>query len=224
MDIWGLIQDKNYQSAIELADEEFKNTKRISSLRNKITALALLNKYDEIIATEEIIVNQTKGSTDSDFIFWGIALWAQGKRLDAISKWKEGENCTYTDAGGGIELNIILYFALLKVHDEKSAARYLKKVEKIEAKSKGAKYWPFPLGAFLLNHITFDELKKMTSDNPILNQRQLCQAYFAKSIKELEKLDLKNCQQTMEFAVAEYQDHGILEQMYFVMKADLSMV
>ena len=220
MNIWDLITNKEYQAACELADEEYKNGKRISSLRSKVTALMLMRRYEDIIETENVIISQTKGSIDSDFIFYGLALWALGKPIEAIAKWKEGEKCTYTDVAGGLELLVILYFALIKIQDKKESERYFKKIQKIVSKSKALTSWPYPIGSFLLGYIQFEQLVTLTSNDPMLKQRQLSQAYFVKSIKKLEESNFIDYSKIVNFSVEEFQLYGIVEQMYFIMKVE----
>jgi hypothetical protein len=219
--IFELVKNNEYGKICDLVDEEYTKTKKAGSLRNKIYALLFLSEFDKVIETEEIIIADNKGSTDSDFISYGIALWNLKKYNDAILKWKEGESCKYTDAAGGIEILIIIYFGYLKLEDSANANKYLKKVQKVLTRNKNSKGWPNPLAAFLLGNISFEELKLLASDVPGLKERNLCQAYFVKSVKEIESANYEEYYKTTSFAVSEFKDFGFLEDMYFIMKAEV---
>lgn len=181
MDIWSLIQQGKFEEACEKSDIEFEKTKNLYILRNKVYALFLLQDYDEVINTTKKIIENRGGETDSDFIFLGIAYWITGNKSLAIQTWRNAEKCKYTDAAGGIELQIILYFASVNLNDLALKKRVLKAIEK-KIKSKASVNWPGPLGTFILGQVSKEELLSFISETPILKERQLCQAYFVIAI------------------------------------------
>lgn len=219
MDIWGLIQNGQFDEACKLADFEFEQTKNIFPLRNKIYALMHLKRYDEVILLTEFLIKERNGETDTDFIFCGIAYWLKNNRKKAIEIWQSAVNCKYTDAAGGIELQIIIYFSGVKCDNIKLIKESTKKIEKL-LKSKKASNWPSPIGKYIINEISIDFLFSCLSHSPIIRVRQLCQMYFVKAIKELEVgnesafiNELNNC---ISLGPSSY-----LEQFYYLAKGEI---
>ena len=183
MTIWELLKNGAFNEACIKADEDFKENQNVLSLRNKVYALFLLKKYKEATQLIEGIIKNTKGESDSDYIFLGIAYWALNEKVEALNAWKAGKRSKYSDAAGGVELQIILFFAALKFKDNQLKSSSIKGLDKL-LNSKNAINWPSPLGAFILGNITEDELLSKISNNSILRERNLCQVYFVLALKE----------------------------------------
>ena len=185
IDVWGLITSGCFVEACDKADLEYQETKSIFPLRNKVYALFHLGMYLEALKLLNKIIVLTNGQTDSDYIFSGIAYWLLDNKKDAINTWQQGEKCIYTDAAGGVELQLFLYFAAVSINDEILKALTKKLLQKI-LKSKNAINFPAPLGRFILGELSESELLSFVVNIPILRERQLCQANFVIAIKKLE--------------------------------------
>src|SRR6202012_5899810 len=117
LDVWGLIQNGYFEQACIQADAEFAQTGNVLSLRNKVYALFHLRKYEECILITKQLIKLRSGETDVDFIFCGIANWMLGKKKEAVLLWQQGEQSRYKDAAGGMDLQVILYFASIELED-----------------------------------------------------------------------------------------------------------
>ena len=121
--VWDLIEMEKFQEACVRADSEFQSKGDIFPLRNKVFALLQLDKFDDTIRLSKQIIDLTKGSTDSDFIFCGVAHWLAREPESAIKVWKAGLSAKYTDAAGGVEIPMLLLFAAVKTRDKNSGRK-----------------------------------------------------------------------------------------------------
>ncbi|UYQ95592.1 hypothetical protein MKQ68_10815 [Chitinophaga horti] len=136
MNIWNLITEGNFEEAVKAVDDQSKTEENLFNLRNKLYALFHLNRYQDCVTLSLIIIDRDNGQVDSDFIFLGIAYWALGEYQNAISSWASGEQSLYTDAAGGVELQLLLLFAAIKTGDIKGGKVIRRKLEKLVPKKK----------------------------------------------------------------------------------------
>jgi hypothetical protein len=221
MTVWELIKIGKFHEACQKADEEFSANQDILPLRNKVFALLHLRKYEELTELSSELIKIRNGETERDFVYSGIGYWALNEKQKAIEIWKQGESAKYTDAAGGIEIPIILYFAGIKLKDENLKKESLQKLKKL-LKSKAAINWPAPIGTYIIDKITKEELLTKVVNIDILRERQLCQAYFVIAIKELDKGNVdgykQNLTECVNFGVKAY-----LESMYYIAKGELEV-
>jgi tetratricopeptide (TPR) repeat protein len=220
--VWSLVKNDEFEKACELADEEYVNTEDVSHLRNKIYALFHLKKYSEVISVSKKVIEIRKGETDSDFLDLGIANWLLGKNSEAVEAWQKAQYCKYTDAAGGIEPRIYLYFVAVKTKQDKLMAEVIKGIKKI-LKGKRSINWPGAAGHYLLNEFTDEELISCVSNTPILRERQLCQAYFVMAIKKLERKDEDGYYDKLKGCIS-YGPASYLEQMYYLATGELEEI
>lgn len=219
MDIWTLISENRFQEAIEKADSLYSETNNLSLLRNKLYAVFQLKRYEECIVLSKSIIDLRGGETDSDFIFLGISYWLLGRKNDAISAWKEGEKCKFTDGAGGIELQTFLYFASIKTNDMLLQKEVLKKINKI-LKGKRSFNWPGAIGHYLNGALDDEKLLSYVMGIPVLKERQSCQAYFAIAIKKLEFGSSEEYKHNLEISIG-FGVNAYLEQMFYLAKGEL---
>jgi tetratricopeptide (TPR) repeat protein len=220
--VWDLIKLGNFEEACALADAEFKENGNIFPLRNKISALLQLNKFDECIRLSEQIISSNDGSTDSDFIFLGVAHWSKGQRDLAVKAWKSGLHTQYADAAGGVEVPLLLLFAAAITQDkilEKEALSLLKKA----SKSKRMINWPGPLADYMLGKISEETLRSLVDAQPILFEKQTCQADFFVAISRFLSGDKKAFQDGLT-ACAKSSPYCYLEAELYLAKAELEKV
>lgn len=219
MDVWELIQHGLFEEASSKADLEFAKTKDIFVLRNKMYALFQLSKYNECFDLGKKIVETTNGQTDSDFIFWGIAAWLMHNKQNAIEIWSNGEKSKYTDAAGGIEIQILLYFASVRTRDKALKSKTEDRLRKL-LKSPQSANWPGSLGHFILGRISSEELYSAI-DTGQLKERQSCQADFAVAVKHAEFDDDEAYRSTLTKAIS-HGANSYLEQFYYLAKGELN--
>lgn len=188
-------------------------------MRNKIYALFNLGKYEEVIQLTKQLMEMQNGESEIDFKVSGIAHCILGKKKEAIEIWQSAQKSKYTDAAGGVELQILLYFSSLKISDEVLKS-YSKKAIKKLLKSKRATNWPGPLGHYVLGNLTNEEILSYTSDLAILRERQLCQAYFVRGVKELEKDNLTRYEENLQSSIS-FGPPTYLEPLFYLAKGEL---
>lgn len=219
LDIWGLIQNGDFELAIRKADLEYSQTGNVFPLRNKVYALFHLARFEEAAQLSEQLIEMRKGESQHDFAFSGIANWILGRRNEAVLIWQRSEQSIYKDAAGGIDLQVILYFAAIKIGDDGLRKRAIKGIKKL-LKSKRSTNWPGPLGHYILEDTGKDNLLSYVSNIPILKERELCQAYFGVAIKEIEKGELEGYQRSLHDCIS-YGPSAYLEQFYYLAKHEL---
>jgi hypothetical protein len=222
LSLWSLIEHSEFEKACEKADQEFISSGSILALRNKVYALCHLKKYFLAISLCKHLIKTTKGDTESDFKFLGIANWIVANTTEAIEAWQESQTCAYKDASGGIEIQLLLYFASVKTGQDSLKAASVKTIKKL-FKSKSATNWPGPLGHYLLSEMSELELFASVATVPILKERQLCQAYFVNAIKKLEVGDEDGYYEKLRDCIS-YGPQSYLSQMYYLAKGELEAV
>jgi hypothetical protein len=220
--IWELIQNGDFELAIKKADFEYSETGNELPLRNKVYALFHLKRYEDAILLSQQLIEIRKGESQSDFIFCGIANWLLGKRDEGILIWQQGEQSMYKDAAGGMDLQIILYFAAIRMGDEGLKKRTAKEIKKL-LRSKRSTSWPGPLGHYILGNMEKDDMLSYISEVPILKERQFCQAYFGIAVKELEKGRIGEYQRNLQDCI-HYGAPSYLEKLYYLAKGELEVV
>lgn len=220
MDSWQLVQAGQFEEAVETANKELtlKNEDPIA-LRHKTYALLHLKRYAEAEQSARQIIAITKGNNDFDFIFLGTSLWAQNRQQEAIAAWQKGRKTVYTDASGGMEMKLILYFAGIKTNDEKLKATAKKDIKNL-LKNKRAVNWPGPLGNYLFDEISDEELFSFITDIPILRERHISQAYFVLVIKALEAMDKDGYVSKLKDVIG-LGRNAYLEQVFYLAKVEL---
>ena len=221
-DPWLIIQNNEFEKAINLIDAQFEATQNYFLLRNKNLALFHLKKYAEVISLSEKLIEYRKGESVTDFINLGIANWILGNTFKAIEGWQQSKKSLYKDAAGGLETEVYLYFAGIKTHNVKLTSVAKQAIKKL-LKSKRSTNWPGPLGHYLLNEITDKELFSNIVTVHILKERQLCQAHFVSAIKRLEMGDTDGYYKKLRDCIS-YGPPSYLEQMYYLAKGELEMI
>lgn len=216
MDSWQLIQVDDFEQACLRADEEFSQTKYVSSLRHKWFALSHLAKNQEASLLAETIIELSNGDSEFDFLLHGISLWAMNKKGEAIAEWENGQKALYKDAGGGVDGNIFLYFASLVENDKKLRAYAVKSFLKI-LKSKCVTNWPVPLASYLVGNINEFDLIALINENPVLHARQSCQTDFVQSLKFLEEGNQEQFKSQLNKAIS-HGSSSYLEPVFYLSK------
>ena len=220
VDIWELILMGKFQMANDLAQMEFDNSHDVLPLRNKVYALLHLRKYEEVVQLTNKLIETTNGEVDSDFISCGIAHWALGKKEEAITCWRQSQKSKYTDAAGGIEVKVILYFASIKEDLKQLKNEMIKDIRKLIRPKVAVLNWPGPIGNYVLGEMSDNELLSRVATVPVLRERNLSQAYFAMAIKKLEEKNLDDYRAWLK-KVIEFGPTVYLEHFFYIAKIEL---
>lgn len=183
---WDLILNKEYREACISADVEYRSTKSLLALRNKVYALLLMKDYSQAIAQSSEIIVLDHGEADSDFLFRGVAHWVMSQSANAISDWKSALSTKYTDASGGCGAPLLLFYASIKLKDEALKQQVLQQL-KILSKKKASTNWPGPLVNYILGKYGQEGVYEGMSGIRGVQERQECQAHFYFGLSEQAK-------------------------------------
>lgn len=220
--VWDLIQQGDFHEACARADMEFEASRSLLALRNKVFALLQLGRLDESVALSRKIIEMTNGCMDSDFVFCGVAHWLKAETDVAIATWKAGLDSSYTDAAGGVEIPLLLFFAAIhgrKLMLEKEAVGMLKKAGK---PNKFAN-WPGPVACYIAGELSEELLNSKIAKQPILRAKQSCQADFFLAIKRLAGADVTGYREKLEACVSHGAASFVKAELYLA-KAELVML
>jgi hypothetical protein len=186
MTVWDMIENGDYEGACRAADHEFAETASLPTLRNKVLALLCLHRYREAVSLAQLVCDQRRGETQTDFLMIGLGCWLEGRRAEAVDAWRGATSAKYTDAAGGVEEHLLTFYAAVRSGNEPLR----KKTERrLEAKTKRSRSWPGPLAEFVVGKLTEQELLSRVSSNPILRIRHICQAEFYIGVMRLARGD-----------------------------------
>lgn len=87
-------------------------------------------------------------------------------------------------------------------------------------RTKRSMNWPGPMGDFVLNELSSNELDDSILQVPFLKERQSCQANFVKAIKAAECGEMRNYKQFLSKAVS-FNPNAYLEPMFYLAQAEL---
>lgn len=221
LDIWDLIKQNKYEEACQQADVQYNQTENIFPLRNKIYALLNLEKFRECINLCEQLISLRNGETESDFVFAGVSYWLLDDKEMAIQMWKKSQEAKYKDASGGIEVQLLILFAGLKIQDS-NLITYAKAQIKKLLKSKRANSWPGPIGRYMLGDCKKEDLLAIVSDVGNIRGRQLCQVNFASALKELERGNLILYNNEIK-ACLKFTPSSYLVPFYYISKSETKL-
>jgi len=152
--------------------------------------------------------DRPEASSDSYRKLIGVALWIKGKRSDAANVWCEivhdliKHKIAYSDFGGGLLPGALLWFS--SIYPENSSYRskaesFLQK--RISSKRRWPNMWPIPIGHYLVNSISKEDLLNLAeSSSTLLSYRQLSQAHFYIACKDFGLENVERYRSTMQLA------------------------
>lgn len=216
--IWELIQNDEFEEACIVADVEYKMHSNIFLLRNKLYALMHLRRFHQVIKLAGELIILENAASSFDFKISAIAHWLINERTQAIDLLLKAEKCLYQDAAGGIEVKVYEYFAAVKMGDDKLKRSVTNGIKKT-LKNKHSP-WPGPLGNFIIERYSQEEVLSFVSSTPILKERHLCQANFVFAIKELESGNQTAYLQRLRDSIAG-GSFAYLEGMYYLSKGEI---
>jgi len=217
--IWDIVKIGKYEEACLAADREFAETQSLSPLRNKVFALLCLEKYDEVIRLSNDIIIKANGESDGDFVFLGVAHWLLGRYRDAVTVWERATDTKYTDAAGGVGIQLLLFYASVKLQDDKLKACALKQLQTL-CKHPTANNWPGPLAGLVLGKLQEADVRSKMSKQPILKARQTCQAAFYIGTMQIASQDMHGYIEHMRESCGQ-GGACLLEQEYYLARDEV---
>ncbi len=217
--VWNLIKDGRFDEAAALAEQQHAQTNDISPLRNGVLARLNLGDIEGAIEWSQRAVRISNGDTDSDFIFLGVSYWASGKRVEALSAWRDGMPSAYTDAAGGLEPILLQYFAAV-ANQDKALVQSLRTLLK-KRQFQRSPNWPSPLAGYVLKETDLETLSRSMSSSPIMRAKQICQASFYSGVAAWEALGKEQAKPFFLEAVAQ-GPVTLTKQEFYLAKHELS--
>lgn len=232
IDPFYLIHQGKFNEAIRLYTEELEKELSSPTLANRGLAYLNTGDFDKALIdfkkADEIDRIEIIDRTDGYLQLIGMTLWLKGQEKEAAEQWYnlvqeiDAGKIVFSDMAGGVINGTLLWFAAcfndeLSEYKEK-AEKYLKK----KAKLSRAKYWPGPIGPYLLGNLSEEDLKLAAHhDNEILKNRHLCQAYFYIGVKAFSNGDMESFRKAMAESI-ERGRHNLIEKEYYLAKHELS--
>ena len=197
--VWELVKLGKFNEAILAADTEIARSESVLPLRNKIIALLNLERYQDAVILCDRIIERESGESETDFINLGVSYWLQKIPNDAIAAWSRGKKAKYTDAAGGVKIPLLLFYAAIRMGDKKLQMESIKQLKSILGEASAVN-WPGPIAEFMLDTTSAAIFLSKISQQPILRERQICQADFYIAVKHLEQGNNDGLKKFMQMA------------------------
>jgi hypothetical protein len=216
---WDLIKTGEFEQACVAADAEHQHSSSLLPLRNKVLALLNLDQHAQAVALSDDIIERNNSDTDSDFIFLGVAHWLQGQNEQAIAAWRRATRTDYTDAAGGVEAPLLLFYAGVRNGMpalRQEAEGILQELLPTTAISN----WPGPIAQYVSGQFTESGLREKVSSQPVSNAKQSCQAAFYVGVMHLRDDNVPAFQQRMHEAAAQ-GPFSLIKQEYYLARGEI---
>jgi hypothetical protein len=183
-DGWELVLEGRYDEAISRLYEQYEEIGADGFLGNIGCAYMLKGDPDRAVEIMEGLLSRKYAGT-THYALAGVANWLCCGHEQAVSLWKKGRSCQYTDAAGGMELPLLLFYASVRTpvligKDE------TKDLLQQQLQHSWAACWPGPLGAFVLGKMTEDEARqKAVFTVEEVTRRQTMQVEFYAGLRAL---------------------------------------
>jgi hypothetical protein len=187
-DGWALLESGQYTEAIEKLEQEFAADKDPLTGANLGLACLLAGNPARAVAVLDGMLDD-RSVTTAEYAMAGIARWLLGRKKEAVVVWKKGIGCQYTDAAGGMELPLLLYFAAVSEPGLLALPKARLTVS-TATKHPWAECWPGPLGAYVLEDLSETEVRRAAVfSNRDITRCQTAQVEFYVGVKALESGD-----------------------------------
>lgn len=113
----------------------------------------------------------------------GAARWLGGERELAVERWIAALDAGYDSPAGAVKPPALLVYAGTRLGDD----RYVKRGQRLLGKlwkPKVARIWPGPVAGFLLDQVPIERFLEDGYDDPPLEARRVCAAYFWAALKD----------------------------------------
>jgi hypothetical protein len=190
---WELLESKKYKAAVERFHQEFEETGADACFINAAIAylcigdpkkaLEELDRASAVQGSERVAGAPEPSSTVCNIK--GTAQWILGRFADVVRAWTAGLDSQYTDASGGMEVALLLYYASVrqpKVYSPNESEKVLNRTARHEWSSE----WPGPVGKFLLGKLSEEKVRRLgVFEVETVTVEQLAQFEFYLGCKEL---------------------------------------
>jgi hypothetical protein len=207
---WQLLQTGDFQKAIATFKEECSTKpKQLGPRTNIGIAMLCLGVPHEALQVFENILASFPNS--SRLHGWaGVACWLLENRNDAVQYWSAGLGCDYTDAAGGMDLPLLLYFASIMDSTlfEREQAMLMMRERLLFREFEN---WPAVIARFLVGDTTAEEAMRhavykesvgqMVPWHQDVAQRNVTRVHFYMGVDCLSKDDYSGFREQLSLCV-----------------------
>ncbi len=213
VDIWNLIQSKQYQAAIEECSRLYRETGSVYYLRSCGIAHFLTKNYTAALKDYQRIIDITEARFQGagNYLWVGICYWYLNEPMKAVTAFRQSLRAPYADAAGGVQAPALLLYAAERLNDDnlrkealqifvrhwRNYQRQLKRKMAPDHKPThddfvhlGLFTWPGPIVPLLLGKIDTDNFQKqldISTNNATMRVRRQCQADFYLALNAIRK-------------------------------------
>lgn len=187
-----LMVNRDYESIIRprIAQKNLllAGHKAVVEFRHLSIALLRAGRVSEAIDHFERLIDATRPDMRNDFDFCelGAALWLAGSVGCALDSWNKALRCNYGDGAMNMTPAIILYFASVRLSDNKLMEAAIAAIER-KLDSGWAKNWPAPLGRFLIDLADKPIVEaELLREHPLRQPDESCRLAFYEGVKSIE--------------------------------------
>jgi lipoprotein NlpI len=222
MSAWHLVKNGQYAQAVAAFSEAIETDPSTADFNNRGVAYLHLGDFDAALAdfrsAEALSSSALRTAGDGEKC--GVALWMSGRNAAAIDTWSAGVEASlrgevrYGDAAGGVTIGNLLLFAGVRT-DRPEVCRLATRLLRKRLRTKQSAAWPGPVSRYLLGQISEPDLLAAVTTDPILRERQMCQARFYAGVRALSDGDTVGYHSAVQEAV-EFGRVSKLEAEYYL--------
>lgn len=149
---WNLMRAGQTEEAIRLLEGAYARDKNHSRVMELGVAYLWTANYRAARRHFRTAIAEQPIVADMFHAMAGTASWCLRDHENAVTQWRNGLSCGYTDAGGGITLPLLLFFASVVSTDLLSQEESRELLSR-RLRSSYAGNWPGPLAEFVLGRI-----------------------------------------------------------------------
>ena len=213
---WVLLRgtEAEQEEGIRLVRHDYVERATVSRTMELGVALLWVGQY--VLAFDHFR-NAIKGrgpKIDSYYGMAGVAKWCLGDQREAIAEWVSGLKAGYTDAAGGVQMPLLLFFASVinpNVYDNATVIKLMLP----KTADERIHYWPGPIVQLILGQIKGGEFLRQCQGRHERDLRDnLWHAEFYRSLMRFEPSKILDFRESMhkltDIEQPEWQDEDLL--------------
>lgn len=203
MDPWQLVMQGQYDAAVRAYSEILREKPSSFAFYNRGTVYLNLGELSRAKADFEAAQQCSETRGDAYLQEVGVVEWLAGRHTEAAQIWRDlaqaldRREITYTDAAGGVENGLLLYFAAVRMGD-RELLRESQSCLRKRTRTKACASWPGPLALFLLDRMDREQVFDRITSTPVLRERQQCQAELYSGVRSLARGETEEYARAMQ--------------------------
>jgi hypothetical protein len=185
--LWKQIKGGKKKEIVERLKKRVKRNPSWPSLMDLGLAHLVGNDLHEACCVFDQLIEK-EPQFSANFEYKGLCHWLMNNRKESVGAWQKGLKCQYTDAAGGMQIPLLLFFASVRhppTFDQQKAEHLIKKI----LTKDWADDWPAPLGKYLLEMIDYQQLVECGKEYDYVRTKDL-RVVFYHGVMALKKDDV----------------------------------